>query len=148
MRREDLYLSDILEAGDAIQKFLSGIDRNTFIHSDLIRSAVLQKLTIIGEAAARIPKSFKEKHKAIEWADIVAFRNLAVHAYFSIDWSIVWTAATKDVSELIHKITAIVPKPDSELNTERPHGPQGRPPGLRHGKRSHHPGSYGRHPPP
>jgi uncharacterized protein with HEPN domain len=110
MRREDLYLSDILEAEDAIQKFLSGIDRNTFINSDLIRSAVLQKLTIIGEAAARIPKSFKEKHKDIEWADIVAFRNLAVHAYFSIDWSIVWTAATKDVPELIHKITAIVPK--------------------------------------
>lgn len=110
MRREDLYLSDILEAGDAIHKFLSGIDKNTFIDSDLTRSAVLQKLTIIGEAASRLPKSFKEKHKNIEWADIVAFRNLAVHAYFSIDWSIVWTAATKDVPELKQKILAIASK--------------------------------------
>ncbi len=110
MRREDLYLSDILEAGDAIEKFLSGIDKNTFTNNDLTRSAVLQKLTIIGEAAARLPRLFKEKHKDIEWADIIAFRNLAVHAYFSIDWSIVWTAATKDVPELKQKIKTIVLK--------------------------------------
>lgn len=110
MRREDLYLTDILEAGDAIEKFLSGIDKNTFIDSDLMRSAVLQKFTIIDEAASRLPKPFKDKHKDIEWADIIAFRNLAVHAYFSIDWSIVWIAATKDVPELKQKILAIVSK--------------------------------------
>jgi uncharacterized protein with HEPN domain len=48
MRREKLYLSNILEAADAIDKFLAGLDKDAFINSDLIRSAVLQKLTIIG----------------------------------------------------------------------------------------------------
>ena len=110
MRREDLYLSDILEAASAIEKFLSGINKDTFTNSDLTRSAVLQKLTIIGEAASRLSKSFKEQHKDIEWADIIAFRNIAVHAYFSVDWSIVWTAATKEVPDLTRKITAIVSK--------------------------------------
>jgi uncharacterized protein with HEPN domain len=110
MRREKLYLSNILEAADAIDKFLAGLDKDAFINSDLIRSAVLQKLTIIGEATARLPKAFKERNKDIEWADIIAFRNLTVHAYFSIDWSIVWTTAAKDVPELKKKISAIVSK--------------------------------------
>jgi uncharacterized protein with HEPN domain len=110
MRREELYLSDILEAADAIETFLADLDKDAFINSDLIRSAVLQKLTIIGEATARLPKAFKERNKEIEWADIIAFRNLPVHAYFSIDWSIVWTTAVKDVPELKQKISAIVSK--------------------------------------
>jgi uncharacterized protein with HEPN domain len=110
MRREELYLSDILEAADAIEKFLADIDKDAFINSDLIRSAVLQKLTIIGEATARLPKAFKERNKDVDWTDIIAFRNLTVHAYFSIDWSIVWTTAAKDVPELKQKISAIVSK--------------------------------------
>jgi len=70
----------------------------------------LQKLTIIGEAASRLSKSFKEQHKNIEWADIVEFRNIAVHTYFPVDWSIAWTAATKEVPCLRRKIAAIISK--------------------------------------
>ena len=44
MRREELYLTDIVEAVESIQKFLSGVERTTFINNDLLRSAVLQKL--------------------------------------------------------------------------------------------------------
>jgi len=44
MRREDLYLFDIVEAADAIHKFVSGVSIEEFQRNDLIRSAVLQKL--------------------------------------------------------------------------------------------------------
>lgn len=53
MRREKLYLADIVEAADAVATFLAGVERDRFVHDDLLRSAVLQKLSIIGEAAAR-----------------------------------------------------------------------------------------------
>jgi len=112
MRREELYLADILDAANAIEKFLTDIDKDSFINNDLVRSAVLQKLTLIGEAAERLPKTFKDRHKEIEWVDIVAFCNLAVHAYFSIDCSIVWTTAIQDVPELKHKIIAIASMAD------------------------------------
>ena len=55
MRREKLYLTDIVEAADAIQLFLRDVSQDAFLQNDLVRSAVLQKLTIIGEAAARLP---------------------------------------------------------------------------------------------
>jgi uncharacterized protein with HEPN domain len=54
MRRDKLYLADIVEAADAVAAFLAGAERERFLQDDLLRSAVLQKLSIIGEAAARL----------------------------------------------------------------------------------------------
>jgi uncharacterized protein with HEPN domain len=108
MRREELYLTDIVEAADSIQNFLSGVNRKDFLRNDLLRSAVLQKLSIIGEAASRLPLRFRNRHSRVEWGDIIGFRNIAVHAYFSVDWSIVWTTAKKEVPELRQKIAEVL----------------------------------------
>lgn len=72
MRREELYLADMLEAADAIGRFLLESERHSFIADDLLRSAVLHKLAIIGEGAARLPDAFRARHPEIEWGDIVA----------------------------------------------------------------------------
>lgn len=108
MRREQLYLTDMIEAADAIQRFLKDIKQHTFFKDDLLQSAVLQKLTIIGEAAARLPKEFRERHSEIEWEDIIGFRNIVVHEYFAVEWSIVWVAATQEVPDLRHRIADIL----------------------------------------
>ena len=108
MRREELYLTDIVEAADAIQRFIEGVQREDFVDDELRRSAVLQKLIVIGEAAARLPREFTERHPEVEWADIVSFRNIAVHEYFSVNWSIVWVAATQDTPELRRKVAKIL----------------------------------------
>ena len=108
MRPERLYLSDIVEAVDSIRNFLDGIQESKFLNDDLIRSAVLQKLTVIGEAAARLPAEFSERHFQIPWRDIVAFRNIAVHAYFAVEWPIVWVAATEEAPLLRDQVAGIL----------------------------------------
>ena len=60
MRREHLYLQDILEACDMIETFLDGMDASAFLASELHKAATLQKLTVIGEAAARLSPAFRE----------------------------------------------------------------------------------------
>lgn len=110
MRAEELYLSDIVEAAEAIASFLTGVSHDEFLQDDLRRSAVLHKLTIIGEAAARLPTDFRERHPEIEWSDIVGFRNIVVHAYFDVDWDIVWVAATKEAQELRQQVGGILAK--------------------------------------
>ncbi len=40
MRREELYLSDIVESAEAISKFISGKNRDEFLLDDMLRSAV------------------------------------------------------------------------------------------------------------
>ena len=114
MRREELYLTDIIEAADANQRFLKDIEQNAFLQNELLQSAVLQKLMIIGEAASRLPKEFSDRHPEIEWEDIIGFRNIAVHAYFAVEWSIVWVAATQEAPELRLKIAETLAEEHSD----------------------------------
>ena len=108
MRRDELYLADMVEAAEAVAGFISGADEAGFVGNDLVRSAVLQKLTVIGEAAGRISDALKQQHSTLPWRDIVAFRNIAVHKYFGIDWHIVWNAATIDVPSLHEEVLRII----------------------------------------
>ena len=108
MRPEKLYFLDILEAAEAIGRFCEHIDEQQFLADELRQSAVLQKLIVIGEAASHLPIEAREKHKEIEWEDIVGFRNIAVHEYFAILWQIVWNTAIQDVPALYHQIQAIL----------------------------------------
>ena len=108
MRPEELYLGDIVEAADAIKRFLSGVQRDAFLQDELLCSGVLQKLSMIGEAAAHLPLEFRNRHPEIEWADIIGFRNIAVHAYFAIEWEIVWVAASQDVPDLQQRVADIL----------------------------------------
>jgi uncharacterized protein with HEPN domain len=108
MRREKLYLMDILQAADAIERFVEGIRQADFYEDELRQSAVLQKLIVIGEAVTRLPTEFRKQHPKVEWADIVGFRNIAVHEYFAVSWAIVWVTATQDVPTLRQKIAHIL----------------------------------------
>ena len=108
MRREELYLRDIVEAADHIAGFVSGLDFSRFEESELIRSAVVQKLAIIGEAAGRVSDDLKARYPVTPWPKIVAFRNILVHAYFGIDWTEVRRAATKEAPELRAEMVLIL----------------------------------------
>lgn len=108
MRPEKLYLVDILEATDAIQRFIEPVNEDEFLIDELRQSGVLQKLIVIGEAAGRLPKKFQVEHAEIEWPDIISFRNIAVHEYFSIMWEIVWETAIMDIPKLREQVSLIL----------------------------------------
>ena len=108
MRREELYLRDIIEAADHIAQFIAGFERAGFQGSELVRSAVVQKLAVIGEAAARVTDELKARYPEVPWPKIVAFRNILVHAYFGTDWDEVWRAATRESPALRSQIASIL----------------------------------------
>jgi uncharacterized protein with HEPN domain len=108
MRDEWLYLTDIVEAAAAIGRFVSGMTEDDWIDDEVKQGAVMHRLIIISEAAARLPKAFRERHPEIQWADIIGFRNFAVHAYFAVSWPIVWVTANEDVPMLAEQVAAIL----------------------------------------
>ena len=108
MRPEKLYLTDIVEAARAIEKFIMDVDFNEFAQNEMMNSAVLQKLTVIGEAASKLPKEFIKRFPEIPWRDIVGFRTIAVHEYFAVRWDIVWVAASEEAPTLREQIEQIL----------------------------------------
>jgi uncharacterized protein with HEPN domain len=112
MRRDGSYLSDIVEACDSVAKFLAGVEKPQFVSDQMRASAVLQKLTVIGEAIARLSPDLKTRYPAIRWSAISAMRNRIVHGYFDIDFELIWTAAIRECPQLRQQVQAI-------LNTDK-----------------------------
>jgi uncharacterized protein with HEPN domain len=118
MRDDRLYLVDILEAAAAIDRFIAGMNEDEWIEDEVHQSAVMHQLIIVGEAASHLPRTFQLRHPEIEWADIVGFRNFAIHAYFAVSWSIVWVTATADVPALATKIAQILAEEYPSMETQ------------------------------
>ncbi len=89
MRSEEQYLTDIVEAADAIARFLVGVDKDAFLQDELRQSAVIQKIEVIGEAAGKISGSLRNRYPEVEWSQIVGMRNILIHGYFSVKMGIV-----------------------------------------------------------
>jgi uncharacterized protein with HEPN domain len=106
-RAAPLLVEDIWEAIEKIQRYVAGLDHDTFIKDDKTIDSVVRNLEIIGEAANRLPTDFRAQHTEIEWRKIIGLRNRIVHNYFNIDVDIVWEITQKDLPHLKPKLSVI-----------------------------------------
>jgi uncharacterized protein with HEPN domain len=75
MRRDQQRLNDMLEALDWIAKAISGRTEAEFLADETLCYAVAQRLTVIGEAVARLTPEITARHNSVPWPDIVGLRN-------------------------------------------------------------------------
>ena len=107
MRRDRDRLLDILEAIEKIEKY-SIKGRDYFYSDELVQSWMAQNILIIGEAAAALSEDLRKQHPDIPWPEIIAMRNILVHAYFKIDPDEVWSVIDKDIKVLKNGIQKIL----------------------------------------
>ena len=100
MRNYRLYLKDIFEAMGAVQTFVEGMNFDALVSDDKTASAVVRKLEIIGEAAKNIPEAIRQKYPQIPWRDMAGMRDRIIHAYFAVDYVIVWDTLKIDIPRL------------------------------------------------
>jgi len=93
-------MQDILYAADMIAAYMKGVSRRKFDRDPMLRDAVVRQIGIIGEAAANLSPAFKTGHPGQAWREIVAMRNVVVHACWDIDFDLVWQAARENVPAL------------------------------------------------
>ena len=105
--RDDIVLKDIFNAAQLIPDFLGDITKDAFLDDWKTRSAVLYQLTVIGEAVKRLSTKFRATHKQIPWALMAGMRDHLIHAYDLVDWNEVWKTATKDIPDLLEKISKL-----------------------------------------
>lgn len=107
MEKSKKYLSDILVAITLIEEFTIGInDFNIYNNDRKTQSAVERQLGIIGEALTQLRKS--DPNIIIQNdKQIIGFRNRIIHAYDSIDNSIIWAIINRHLKELKKEVLSI-----------------------------------------
>ncbi len=98
-RKPNIFIEDIKEAIDKINRYIQGLNYETFLKNDMVQDAVIRNLEIVGEAAKNIPNEIKEKYPDIPWRRMVGLRNIAVHEYFGVDLSIIWEIISSNLPE-------------------------------------------------
>lgn len=107
-KNPSIYLEQINEAINIIQKYTSGMKKSAFIKPSPIQDAVILRLEIIGETARAVPEEFRNKHKSIPWRRMADFRNKLVHDYFGVDFNLVWNSLKKDLPKLQKQIKKLI----------------------------------------
>jgi len=80
MRREELYLADLIDNARAVRGYLDGVTRERWDAEGILRDAVLYRMLLLGEIASALPDELRDRHPDVAWRQIRAFRNLAVHS--------------------------------------------------------------------
>ena len=120
MRHDDeTTLLDIVRALGLIVEFIEGEDEDSFLHNEMVQSAVLHQFMVVGEATKRLSEDFRNRNDHIKWKQIAGMRDRLIHGYDGVDVSIVWETATSDVPLLrkqiaLRKQTALLIPPGRE----------------------------------
>ncbi len=85
-----LYLDDILEAINKIEKYTEDMNFEQFRTDEKTGDAVIRNFSVIGEAVKQVPPSIRKKYPDIPWQIIAGMRDKLVHEYFGIRYDVVW----------------------------------------------------------
>src|SRR5262245_29440338 len=101
MWRDDHLLLDMLIHARRARDFNQGITREQFAADPLRQFATQYALQVIGEAASKVSRAFRDGHPDIPWDRIISFRHRLVHDYPRIELPRVWSVIEGHLPQLI-----------------------------------------------
>jgi len=115
MKRDyQLFIKDIVAAMDSIKSFVGEMTLDELKADEKTSSAVIRKFEIIGEAAKHIPLKIRDKYKDVQWKSMAGMRDRLIHAYFGIDYNLVWSAMKTEIPNLKPKLKKVISDMEQE----------------------------------
>ncbi len=106
MSKDNAYLRDILNAAQAIRRFVADVSKQEFLANEEKYEAVNRKFEIIGEATKRLSPEMRALFPGIPWQLAAAMRDVLIHDYDEVNLNVVWDAAMDDLPPLIAQLEA------------------------------------------
>ncbi|HIJ84500.1 MAG: protein of unknown function DUF86 [Magnetococcales bacterium] len=104
MERDTGYLMDMLDSARLAVEYMGGIDKTGFVTDVRTQDAVVRRLEIIGEASRRLSEQCRASLPGLPWRAMVSMRNLMIHEYDGVDYSLVWETVRQDLPPLIEAL--------------------------------------------
>ncbi len=101
-------LEHMLEAAQRAQRMAHGESRQSLENDIKLALALVKCIEIIGEAAAKLPREYREQNSEMPWSKMIGMRNVLIHLYFTIDYDLVWDAVTNDLPLLITQLEELI----------------------------------------
>lgn len=99
-------IDDILQSVARIEEYTRGLEFEEFARDPIRVDAVLHNLTIIGEAASRVPLDMRQRLSSIPWAEMRGMRNIIVHSYHGVRLPIIWNTVRENLPGLMAPLQA------------------------------------------
>ena len=94
------YLRHMLDEAEYLLQVGWDLDRTQLDQDETLKRAVVRSIEVIGEAAKKVPDSFRQACDQIDCRAIGGMRDRLIHNYFGIDYDIVLEVIVRKVPEL------------------------------------------------
>jgi uncharacterized protein with HEPN domain len=103
------YLFDIKQAADLLAAFVNGKHFADYQRDAMLRSAIERQFELVGEAVSQLARLDPVlAARLTEYRRIIAFRNILIHAYATIDDRIVWGVIEGQLPQLRREVEALL----------------------------------------
>ena len=109
-RDDTILLEDIIESIEKINRYTNDLQLSVFLSDEKTQDAVARNFEIMGEAVARMSTEFKTLNEQISWQYLKDFRNILIHAYEIIDYSLVWDTIKKELPSVYEQTKDLLNK--------------------------------------
>jgi uncharacterized protein with HEPN domain len=103
------YLWDARHAAERIARFTAGRGYDDYLVDEMLRSAVERQFEIVGEALAGLRRIAPDLAAGIpDLPRVVAFRNVLIHGYATVDDRLVWGVVEGGLPRLLTLLTRLL----------------------------------------
>jgi uncharacterized protein with HEPN domain len=110
------WIADILHNAHRARDFVGALAPDELARDEVRLYGTLHALTLIGEAAKRIPPDMRARFPDVPWKAMAGLRDIIVHQYDELDIAAIHRTATEDARRLIDRLPAVI------AAIERPRG--------------------------
>ncbi|MFO1346051.1 MAG: DUF86 domain-containing protein [Rhodocyclaceae bacterium] len=100
----------MLNAARQISDYVAGMGKEDFLADSKTRDAVIMKLLVIGELAAKLidaDSHLVANHPSVPWRQMKGMRNRMAHGYFELDLDVVWDTIKTAIPDLEAHLSSI-----------------------------------------
>jgi len=106
--RDELFLRHILDEIMLLREIGRDLTYENLLRDPVRQHTIVRAIEIIGEATKNTSEHRKGQYPEIPWRLMAGSRDKLIHAYFEVDWRIVWAILKTEIPVIEPKVQAIL----------------------------------------